>query len=65
MIALATALQESSLRNLTTGDRDSVGLFQQRPSQGWGTVAQILDPVFAANAFYDALLDVENGRPCR
>ena len=59
VIALATALQESSLRNLTTGDRDSVGLFQQRPSQGWGTVAQILDPVFAANAFYDALLDVD------
>ncbi len=58
VIALATALQESSLRNLPDGDRDSLGLFQQRPSQGWGTVAQISDPVYAATAFYDALLDV-------
>jgi len=54
-IALATAMQESKLYNLTAGDRDSVGLFQQRPSQGWGTVKQISDPVFATNAFYDAL----------
>lgn len=54
-IALATAMQESKLRNLRGGDRDSVGLFQQRPSQGWGTVAQILDPVYASNAFYDRL----------
>ncbi len=58
VIALATAMQESSLRNVTSGDRDSVGLFQQRPSQGWGTAAQILDPVYASNAFYDALTDV-------
>ncbi|HVU73879.1 MAG TPA: hypothetical protein VHE83_13020 [Mycobacteriales bacterium] len=54
-IALATALQESGLRNLTYGDRDSLGLFQQRPSQGWGTRAQLLDPVYAANAFYEHL----------
>ena len=54
-IALATAFQESKLRNLPGGDRDSVGIFQQRPSQGWGTVAQIRDPYFATNAFYDAL----------
>lgn len=58
VIALATALQESSLRNLPDGDRDSLGLFQQRPSQGWGTVAQIGDPVYAAGKFYDALLEV-------
>jgi hypothetical protein len=58
-IAIATAIQESKLRNLTYGDRDSVGLFQQRPSQGWGTEKQILDPVYATNKFYDALVKVE------
>jgi hypothetical protein len=58
-IAIATGLQESKLRNVTHGDRDSVGIFQQRPSQGWGTTEQILDPVFATNAFYDALLRVD------
>src|SRR5690554_2582947 len=42
-IALATGLQESKLRNIDYGDRDSVGIFQQRPSQGWGTVEQIMD----------------------
>jgi hypothetical protein len=52
VIALATALQESGLRNLTYGDRDSLGLFQQRPSQGWGTPEQVLDPVYAATQFY-------------
>ena len=55
VVALATALQESGLRNLTYGDRDSLGLFQQRPSQGWGTAAQILDPVYASTRFYEAL----------
>ena len=54
-IALATAYQESQLRNIDHGDRDSLGLFQQRPSQGWGTAAEIMDPVHATNAFYDAL----------
>ena len=54
-IALAAALQESKLYNLRGGDRDSLGLFQQRPSQGWGTPREILDPVHATNAFYDAL----------
>jgi hypothetical protein len=54
-IGLATALQESKLYNLKGGDRDSLGLFQQRHSQGWGTPQQILDPVYATNAFYDAL----------
>jgi hypothetical protein len=57
-IALATALQESKLYNLHGGDRDSLGLFQQRHSQGWGTTQQILDPVHATNAFYDALAKV-------
>lgn len=58
-IALATAYQESQLQNIEHGDRDSVGLFQQRPSQGWGTVEEILDPVYSTNAFYDVLETVE------
>lgn len=58
-IALATAYQESKLANLEYGDADSLGLFQQRPSQGWGTDEQVLDPVYATNAFYDALADVD------
>ena len=61
-IGLATALQESKLRNLDHGDRDSIGLFQQRPSQGWGTAEQVGDPVFATNAFYDALVKVDGYR---
>jgi hypothetical protein len=61
-IALATALQESKLRNVRYGDRDSLGLFQQRPSTGWGTKAQILDPVHATNAFYDALVKIPGYR---
>ncbi len=59
-IALATAYQESQLRNIDYGDRDSLGLFQQRPSQGWGTPEQIMDPVYSTNAFYDALEKVTN-----
>lgn len=51
-IALATAMQESSLINIDYGDRDSIGLFQQRPSKGWGTVAQIMDPEYSARAFF-------------
>jgi len=58
-IALATAIQESKLRNIRYGDRDSVGLFQQRPSQGWGTVEEILDPEYSTNTFYDALVKVD------
>ena len=54
-IALATAFQESKLYNLEHGDRDSAGLFQQRPSQGWGSREEILNPYFATNSFYDAL----------
>lgn len=58
-IGVATAIQESKLRNLEYGDRDSVGLFQQRPSQGWGTVAQLLDTDYATNAFFDALVKID------
>ncbi|MDT0468512.1 heavy metal transporter [Streptomyces gibsoniae] len=57
-IALATAIQESKLRDLSYGDRDSLGLFQQRPSQGWGSPAQIRDPVYASGKFFDALVKV-------
>lgn len=52
IVAIATALQESGLENLDHGDRDSLGLFQQRPSQGWGTAQQVRDPRFAALAFF-------------
>lgn len=58
VIALATAMQESRLRNLNYGDRDSLGLFQQRPSQGWGSAQQIRDPVYASEQFYKHLLKV-------
>lgn len=60
IIALATAQQESKIRNLDYGDRDSVGLFQQRPSQGWGTAEQIADPVYSSGKFFYALLNVKN-----
>jgi hypothetical protein len=59
-IALATAYQETGIRNLTYGDRDSVGLFQQRPSQGWGTKQQLMEPSYAAGRFYDALVKIKN-----
>jgi hypothetical protein len=61
-IGIATAMQESELVNVDYGDRDSLGLFQQRPSQGWGTAAQVQDPVYATNAFYDVLVKVEGYR---
>ncbi|MBC9726929.1 heavy metal transporter [Streptomyces sp. TRM68367] len=57
-IALATALQESALRNLDHGDRDSLGLFQQRPSQGWGAPREIMDPIYSAGEFYEHLVKV-------
>jgi hypothetical protein len=57
-IAYATALQESKLHNLDYGDRDSVGIFQQRPSEGWGTTSQLEDPVYATAAFFGALSKV-------
>lgn len=59
-IALATAYQETGIRNLDYGDRDSVGLFQQRPSQGWGTKKQLMDPDYAAGKFYDALVKIND-----
>ncbi|GAB4081691.1 hypothetical protein GCU67_12645 [Modestobacter muralis] len=65
VIALATAQQESRIRNLDHGDRDSLGLFQQRPSQGWGSEAQVQDPVYATGKFLDGLVEVpgwETGR---
>lgn len=52
VISLATAMQESTLRNLNWGDRDSLGLFQQRPSTGWGTPAQVTDPAHASRLFF-------------
>lgn len=62
VIAYATALQESKLQNLGFGDRDSVGVFQQRESQGWGTKKQLQDPVYATNKFFAALVKVKNYR---
>ncbi|MGW4527892.1 C40 family peptidase [Amycolatopsis sp. NPDC004378] len=58
VLGLATAMVESELRNLNYGDRDSLGLFQQRPSQGWGSPEDILNPVYAAGKFYDHLIAV-------
>ncbi|MEW1699321.1 MULTISPECIES: NlpC/P60 family protein [unclassified Streptomyces] len=60
VVALATALQESTLINLDHGDRDSLGLFQQRPSQGWGTREQIMDPVYSSTKFYDGLVKMKD-----
>ena len=54
--AVGVAIQESNLLNIPYGDRDSIGLFQQRPSMGWGTAQQIIDPVYAAGQFYTHLL---------
>jgi hypothetical protein len=58
IVAYATAWQESKLENLPYGDRDSVGIFQQRPSQGWGSPTQLEDPAFAATAFFGALVKI-------
>jgi hypothetical protein len=60
LVALATAMQESTLRNINYGDRDSLGLFQQRPSQGWGSPAQVTDPVYSTTTFLDRLRKVPN-----
>lgn len=62
VIALAAAMQESGLRNLDHGDEDSLGLFQQRPSSGWGSPAQIMDPTSAAMAFYGGANNPNRGR---
>ena len=63
VIAVATAMQESTLENLNYGDRDSLGLFQQRPSAGWGTPAEITSPVYAADAFLHALAAYQAAHP--
>lgn len=65
VVALATAMQESELRNLGSGDRDSIGLFQQRPSQGWGRPEQLRDPRYATAVFYERLLKVPNWEQMR
>ncbi|WP_051797880.1 hypothetical protein [Catenuloplanes japonicus] len=65
IVALATALQESKLENLAGGDRDSVGLFQQRPSMDWGTPEEIRDPRYASGKFYEALRKVEGWEDMR
>ncbi len=62
VIALAAAAQESGLKNVHYGDRDSLGLFQQRPSEGWGTVEEVLDPVRSATAFYCGAANANPGR---
>lgn len=63
MIGVATSLQESKLYNLghlgAYNDHDSQGLFQQRPSSGWGTPDQITDPDYSATAFFNALKNVD------
>lgn len=61
-IALSAALVESGLNNINYGDRDSLGLFQQRPSQGWGTPEQVTNPAYAATQFYKHLLDMGDKR---
>jgi hypothetical protein len=63
VVAVATAMQESELNNLNYGDRDSLGLFQQRPSCGWGTEAQLMDPAYAADAFLTALGHYQASNP--
>jgi hypothetical protein len=63
VIAVATAMQESTLENLQYGTYDSLGLFQQRPSAGWGTPAQITNPVYASDAFLNALRQYQAGNP--
>lgn len=65
VIALATAMQESGLRNLPGGDRDSIGLFQQRPSQGWGTPAQLRDPATRPASSTRHSWPLTGGRPWR
>ena len=62
VIALATAMQESSLRNINWGDRDSVGLYQQRPSSGWGTVEQIMDQAYATRLFFGGPQNPNRGK---
>jgi N-acetylmuramoyl-L-alanine amidase len=62
IVALATAMQESSMRNLNYGHLDSVGLFQQRPSSGWGSVSQLTKPEYAAKLFYGGPSNPNKGK---
>jgi cell wall-associated NlpC family hydrolase len=65
-VAIQAGMTESRLHNLHYGDRDSLGIFQMRPSQGWGSAAQVTDPGYEINKFYDVLLSVpgwETQRP--
>jgi hypothetical protein len=64
-IALTTALTESKLHNLDHGDRDSVGLFQQRPSQGWGSKSKLMDPYYATRQFYDRLVKISGWKSAK
>jgi hypothetical protein len=63
VIAVATSMQESQLQNINYGDQDSLGLFQQRPSMGWGTAQQITTPSYAADAFLTALQQQQASNP--
>jgi len=63
VIAVATSMQESQLQNVNYGDSDSLGLFQQRPSMGWGTAQQILSPQYSADAFLGALQQYQASNP--
>jgi hypothetical protein len=62
IVALAAAMQESSLRNITYGDRDSVGVFQQRPSTGWGTRSALLDVAHASRLFFGGPSNPNKGK---
>jgi peptidoglycan DL-endopeptidase CwlO len=64
-VAIQAGMQESHLTNLPGGDRDSAGIFQMRPSQGWGTYAQVTDPTYEVNKFYDVLTSIPNWRDNR
>jgi len=63
VIAVATSMQEAQLQNINYGDQDSLGLFQQRPSMGWGTAQQILTPQYAADSFLTALAQQQASNP--
>ena len=64
-VAIQAGMTESGLRPLPYGDRDSLGIFQMRPSMGWGTPAQVIDPTYAINKFYDVLDGVPNWKELR
>jgi peptidoglycan DL-endopeptidase CwlO len=64
-VAIQAGMTESGLRSLDYGDRDSLGIFQMRPSMGWGTPEQVTDPEYAINKFFDVLLAVPNWRDQR